>query len=103
MLSHTKESGGTTEERVSRRKLVRQKPTLPVLPEVALQEPIIITNNGKVLFGPAHQHSHFGTFHVTLFLLNEHHLYVSYYGDIFFILCFHMSSLPLSIAVSTFF
>jgi hypothetical protein len=23
------------------------KPTVPVLPEVALQEPIIITNNGK--------------------------------------------------------
>ena len=49
MLSHTKENGGTTEERVSRRKVVRQKPTLPVLPEVALQEPIIITNNGKYL------------------------------------------------------
>lgn len=49
MLSHNKENGGTTEERVSRRKVVRQKPTLPVLPEVALQEPIIITNNGKYL------------------------------------------------------
>jgi hypothetical protein len=49
MLSHTKENCGTTEGRVSRRKLVRQKPTLPLLPEVALQEPIIITNNGKFL------------------------------------------------------
>lgn len=49
MLSHTKEGSGTSEERVARRKLVRQKPTLPVLPEVALQEPIIITNNGKYL------------------------------------------------------
>lgn len=49
MLSHTKESSGTSGERVTKRKLVRQKPTLPVLPEVALQEPIIITNNGKYL------------------------------------------------------
>jgi hypothetical protein len=50
MLSHAKEGSGTSEERVARRKLVRQKPALPVLPEVALQEPIIITNNGKYLW-----------------------------------------------------
>jgi hypothetical protein len=49
MLSHTKESSGTSGERVAKRKLVRQKPALPALPEVALQEPIIITNNGKCL------------------------------------------------------
>jgi hypothetical protein len=49
MLSHTKESSGTSGERVVKRKLARQKPALPVLPEVALQEPIIITNNGKYL------------------------------------------------------
>jgi hypothetical protein len=53
MLSHAKEGSGTSEERVARRKLVRQKPPLPVLPEVALQEPIIITNNGEYLW-PQH-------------------------------------------------
>jgi hypothetical protein len=49
MLSHTKESSAASGERVAKRKLVRQKPAVPALPEVALQEPIIITNNGKYL------------------------------------------------------
>jgi hypothetical protein len=69
MLSHAKEGGGTSEERVARQKLVRQKPTLPVLPEVDLQEPIIITNNGKYLWSE-HIDSTVGNF----MLLHSYHL-----------------------------
>jgi hypothetical protein len=69
MLSHAKEGSGTSEERVARRKLVRQKPTLPVLPEVALQEPIIITNNGKYLWC-----QHVGSTVGNFMLLHGHYL-----------------------------
>jgi hypothetical protein len=69
MLSHAKEGSGTSEERIARRKLVRQKPTLPALPEVALQEPIIITNNGKYLWS-----EHIGSTVGNFMLLHIYHL-----------------------------
>jgi hypothetical protein len=46
-LSHDKELNGSSEEKSVKRKQARQKLPLPNLPEVALQEPIFITNNGK--------------------------------------------------------
>ena len=46
-LSHNKGDIGSSEEKAARRKQARQKPPLTNLPDVALQEPIFITNNGK--------------------------------------------------------